>query len=398
MHRTGHSSVLYFLVITIILIICASSGAQAWSNGGYSDDPLNPDYGTHDWIAEKALTIQVKDVSFLTTTYHSEFLLGTEAPDNPSYIGDNWNHHVYYYSDGTLQDDASADRASAIYTIALQYIKDGDYDLAAFEIGVMSHYISDVGVFGHTMGSTTDWGTEVHHSDYENTIESMVGSLDPPTGLLLGDKTAYSATLDLARDVTFGSGAIKSNVWMDANYNWANSVFEDSAKASLRAAVAAVAAAINHLMIEATSSPPDEPAPPAPQPLVPQPPIYLTASVEGSVVVLTWAPPTNDGGAAITSYKIYRGTSPNSQSYLAEVIGNVLIWEDANVEKGTTYYYSIVAQNSVGSSNMSQFVSAIIPEDPNSLVLPIVISSILVALGSGGTVYWMKKKRGKPLS
>jgi hypothetical protein len=27
----------------------------AWSNGGYSADPSNPDYGTHDWIAQHAL-------------------------------------------------------------------------------------------------------------------------------------------------------------------------------------------------------------------------------------------------------------------------------------------------------------------------------------------------------
>ena len=28
---------------------------SGWSNGGYSADPANPDYGTHDWIAEHAL-------------------------------------------------------------------------------------------------------------------------------------------------------------------------------------------------------------------------------------------------------------------------------------------------------------------------------------------------------
>jgi len=240
---------------TLALAMCLimAGDASGWSNGGYSADPDNPDYGTHDWIANAALQPQTEDVTFLKTVCNGLFLLGTEAPDNPSYIGDTGKHHVYYRSDGSVQDDASAVRAASIYGSALQYLKSGDMDSAAFEIGVMTHYISDVGVFGHTMGSGTDWGSEVHHSDYENEFESRLGSIPLPS-TSIGDATAYNATTGLASTITFGSGAIKSNVWMDTNYDWANSVFEASAMASLYASVAAVAAAINHLMIEAASS------------------------------------------------------------------------------------------------------------------------------------------------
>ncbi len=240
---------------TIALSMCLilAGYSSGWSNGGYSADPDNPDYGTHDWIANAALQPQTKDVTFLRTTYNSLFLLGTEAPDNPAYIGDTGNHHVYYHSDKTIQDDACADRASSIYASALQYLESDDLDLAAFEVGVMAHYISDVGVFGHTMGAYTDWGAEVHHSDYENGFESRLGSISTPS-TTLGDLSAYDATVGLAYKSTFGSGAIKSNSWMDTNYNWAESVFEASAIASLYASVTSVAAAINHLMIEAASS------------------------------------------------------------------------------------------------------------------------------------------------
>jgi len=239
------------LAVTMFLI--AAGDASGWSNGGYSADPDNPDYGTHDWIADAALQPQMKDVTFLRTTYNSLFILGTEAPDNPSYIGDTGKHHLYYRSDGTAQDNASAVRAASIYNSALQYLNSNEMDYAAFEIGVMAHYISDVGVFGHTMGSGTDWGSEVHHSDYENGFESRLGSISLPS-TSLGNLTAYDAATGLASTITFGSGTIKSNAWMDTNYNWANSVFEASAMASLYASVAAVAATINHLMIEAASS------------------------------------------------------------------------------------------------------------------------------------------------
>lgn len=106
------------VIILLISVIYIFPNAQAWSNGGYSSDPQNPDYGTHDWIAEMALTLQSEDVNFLSITYHTNYLLGTEAPDNPAYIGDSYYHHVYYYSDGALQDDKSADRASDMYQTA----------------------------------------------------------------------------------------------------------------------------------------------------------------------------------------------------------------------------------------------------------------------------------------
>jgi hypothetical protein len=238
--------------LLLAITLGTAGGAHGWSNGGYSSDESNPDYGTHDWIADAALQPQTKDVSFLKTTYHSLFLLGTEAPDNPAYIGDTGSHHVYYHSDSSIKDDACAARAASIYASALQYLKSKDLEHAAFEIGVMAHYISDVGVFGHTMGSTTDWGSEVHHSDYEDKINVKVHSIPTPVGIMLGNSDAYNATLGLAKETTFGNVAlhIESNVWMDNNYNWSNKTFTSSALSSLNESVRMVSSVINHLIIE----------------------------------------------------------------------------------------------------------------------------------------------------
>jgi hypothetical protein len=264
MHEHWLSYFACYITIAIALVTYGVPSARAWSNGGYSSDPADPDYGTHDWIADKALTVQVKDVEFLLTTYHSRYLLGTEAPDNPDYIGDSTNHHVYYFSNGTVQDDKGAFRASQMYAAALEHLDGGDYYDAAYDIGAMTHYVADVGVFGHTMGIATDWGAEIHHSDYENHVESMTDSLKTPTGISLNDEDAYNATLRLADDITFGHGAIMSNVWMDSNYDWADGIFVASATASLNCSVVAVAAAINHLMIQAAPPPSDEPPPTPP--------------------------------------------------------------------------------------------------------------------------------------
>jgi hypothetical protein len=220
----------------------------------------------------------------------------------------------------------------------------------------------------------------------------MTGSLSSPTGISLGDSDAYAATLDLANKITFGGGAIMPNIWMDTNYNWANSTFVTSAMASLNSSVAAVAAVVNHLLVEA-----DSPSP-SPDPQEPQPPESLRATVTGARISLSWSPPTNDGGRAIIGYKIFRGTDQDNPSLAATVADYARSWTDESVEMGTTYYYWVVAENSVGSSGMSTVASATIPSEHNSLLLPISISSALFAFAAGGAMLWWRRARSRSRS
>ena len=107
------------------------------------------------------------------------YLYGTELPDLPSSqggIGDTTKHHVYYSAAGTLVDDASAKRAADQYNKALAFLKANDYVNASRAAGAMTHYIADMAVFGHVMGASTAWGTETHHSDYENHVTDKTAS------------------------------------------------------------------------------------------------------------------------------------------------------------------------------------------------------------------------------
>ena len=244
-----------------LLCLLLSPSASGWSNGGYSADYEDPDYGTHDWIVDNALKLQTRDVAFLSQTYHERFLLGTEAPDNPDLIGDTFEHHVYYYSSGSVQEDDAALRAASLYNSALEDLISSQYSDAAYHIGIMSHYIADAGAFGHTMGVDTDWGAEVHHSDYEDEVNSLVSSYTPEISTPLGQTDAYNSTLGLARSITFGNGTIRSNVWMDQNYDWADADFADSARASLVACILATASAINSLMVAVNAETPSEDEP-----------------------------------------------------------------------------------------------------------------------------------------
>ncbi len=377
-------------------------GASAWSNGGYSADLENPDYGTHDWIADMALTLQTYDVSFLEGTYHTDYLVGTEAPDNPEFIGDSTYHHIYYYSSGALQDDSGAERADAMYIAALDRLEAGDFSVAAYYIGAMTHYVSDMGVFGHTMGAYTDWGAEVHHADYEEEFEDRLDSLVLPSGIPLGNSTAYDAALGLAHDITFGAGDIMPNIWMDSNYDWYDGVFEDSAMASLHAAVSAVASAINNLMFEAGYEPPEEPEPepdpvpePEPEPTAPTEPARPETYLEDGAVVLIWGIPLDDGGASIIEYIIYRGNTTDSRAKVATVSSITLKWTDGSAEAGHTYYYWVAARNSVGTSDLSDVATATVPADESQdLLFVAIVSGLVAALASGGALAYRRARKG----
>ena len=294
----GRFPVLACGLAALLAILATSSHSAAWSNGGYSADPSNPDYGTHDWIAQHALDwLPVGERQYLSANL-AAYLYGTELPDNggaPDGIGDATMHHVYYRSGGALQDDASAVRASEEFAVARAYLQASNYAMAAKVAGIMSHYIADVAVFGHVMGSATDWGAEVHHSDYETYVTDRMtgyasGAFDPYLSFdgVLGSVSAYDAALRIARNTTFGDGGdAKDCVWMDANYDWGNPTFKDSAGASLNRAVNALADVLHTLAVQAGNLPPVDTG---------KPMVSITSPAEGET--LTSAIVTVTGYAA----------------------------------------------------------------------------------------------------
>ena len=95
------------------------------------------------------------------------------------------------------------------------------------------------------------------------------------------------------------------------------------------------------------------PVPPPPSG-VPASPTGLTAAPGDARVSLAWSP---SAGAA--SYQLYRGTSPGGEGTLPAVKGLAgTSYLDTAVANGITYYYTVAAVNSSGSSKPSAEVSA----------------------------------------
>ena len=255
------------LLFTSIMLLSVQP-ALCWSNGGYSDNPAQPKYGTHDWIAQHALDWLPNEEKQYITDNLTTYLYGTELPDNSQAadgMGDTSKHHIYFYADGSLQDDAAAQRASEEYQKALNYLKNNDYSDAAKTAGTMSHYIADVAVFGHVMGSKTAWGTEVHHEDYESHVDDNTEAYDSSFNSYLhfdGSLTttsAYDAAKNIAYDTTFGGSSGLTCVWMDTNYNWNTPTFSNRAGESLNLAVNSVADVLHILYSESLNTIPEFP-------------------------------------------------------------------------------------------------------------------------------------------
>ena len=249
-------------VLLLMMTIVYASNVLAWSNGGYSDDPSNPDYGTHDWIAEHVLDWLPEEEKRYILDNLAAYLYGTELPDNgiaPDGIGDTAKHHIYYWSNGSLQDNASAVRAYEEYNNTLNFLRLGHLANASKTAGIMSHYIVDMAVFGHVMGAGTDWGAEQHHSDYENYVNQRTSSYDAEFNVYLsfdGDLaliSAYDAAKELAYDTTFDVDGDLTCVWMNQNYNWSDPVFKNRCGESLNLAVNYLTDVLHTLYLEAMS-------------------------------------------------------------------------------------------------------------------------------------------------
>jgi len=98
-------------------------------------------------------------------------------------------------------------------------------------------------------------------------------------------------------------------------------------------------------------------ATPRPAPTPPSAPTNVSAVAGNASVQLSWTPPASDGGAAVTGYDVYRGTTSGGEAKIATLV-TALQFVDTGRTNGTTYYYEVSAVNAAGEGPLSGEVSA----------------------------------------
>jgi hypothetical protein len=133
--------------------------------------------------------------------------------------------------------------------------------------------------------------------------------------------------------------------------------------------------------------------------VAPSEPTNLNGTRGDQTVRLTWIAPDSNGGANITNFYIYRGNSSNDLSLVAEVSGNIYVYDDNSVNNGNTLYYQVVAVNSEGTSIASHELSLnpySTPSTTNNGALMLLIIAGVIGVVAIAVVVILVMRKVKP--
>ncbi len=96
---------------------------------------------------------------------------------------------------------------------------------------------------------------------------------------------------------------------------------------------------------------------------IPDAPTIGTSTGACGSVTANWTAPANNGGSAITGYKIYHSTSVGGTYTLGNTVGVVLTGNVTGLTKNTTYYLKVLAINACGDSAQSSASNGVVFAD-----------------------------------
>jgi len=98
---------------------------------------------------------------------------------------------------------------------------------------------------------------------------------------------------------------------------------------------------------------------------VPGVPIGFSVTTHEGTVRLAWSEPTDNGGSAITGYRVYRGMMEDGLGIVEDVTD--MHYEDTALSSGQTYYYAVTALNVEGEGEKTEVLS-VTPQAPGPLM------------------------------
>ncbi len=117
---------------------------------------------------------------------------------------------------------------------------------------------------------------------------------------------------------------------------------------------------------------------------VPDAPVNIQTIAGYDYVVLSWNPPTDDGGSTLTVYNIHRGPDAGNMAFIGTTTSTE--HNDTDLPASQTFYYAVSANNSVGEGDISEIAKATLGAAPS---IPTEPRNILAIPGDGKvTLNW----------
>ena len=228
-------------------------------------------------------------------------------------------------------------------------------------------------VGGQTLNATVTGLTNGTAYTFAVTAENAVGQSDPstasqavtpqgppgpPTGVVAVPGNATAIVFWEAPDSDGGSPLTQYQVASDPA---GHSAAVDGS--TLQAAFGGLANGVGYGFVVTAfnafgTGPPSATSPPVVPKGPPGPPLAVAATPGDGQAVITWSPPTSDGGSTVTHYAVLL----NPGSHSVEVGGSTLSATVTGLENGTPYTVLVTATNSEGTSA---------PSEPSDTATPI---------------------------
>jgi hypothetical protein len=150
------------LVLALVVFVSVPACALGWANGPAGGDS----YGTHDWVLDQAIRLAGPSGSWVAT---EAALLATDDPDTTGITPRKF--HVFY--ERSLIGGAAQMTTDHYYAAVMAY-RAGDTVRASVELGLLSHYYSDI---LNPFHSTAAAAKSPLHNAYENAVDVLTTSL-----------------------------------------------------------------------------------------------------------------------------------------------------------------------------------------------------------------------------
>jgi predicted phage tail protein len=121
----------------------------------------------------------------------------------------------------------------------------------------------------------------------------------------------------------------------------------------------------------------------------PSEPVSFTATQGNQSMLLDWTKPVSNGGSPITNYRIYRGASSNTETFLIQ-LGNVTTYNNTGLNNNTACYYKVQAVNAVGKgtnateAHATTWTTPSAPQSPSSTAQSLAVKLVWSAPASSG--------------